>query len=85
MNIDNKILYEEFGLILNQLNIYLRNCPHCGQQVRYKLVDHKFARVHCPMGCGCVTVVLNKEKGPKDNLSMVRLAAVRWNGGHWDE
>ena len=85
MNTENKILYEEFGLILSQLNMYLRNCPHCNQPVRYMLIDKKFAQVHCPLGCGCVTVVLNKEKGPKDNLAMVRLAAVRWNSGKLDE
>lgn len=85
MNTENKILYEEFGLILSQLNMYLRNCSHCNQPVRYMLIDKKFAQVHCPLGCGCVTVVLNNEKGPKDNLAMVRLAAVRWNSGKWDE
>ena len=74
-----------FSLLLETTGLYLRNCPHCNQPVRYMLIDKKFAQIHCPLGCGCVTVVLNKEKGPKDNLSMVRLAVMRWDGGHWDE
>ena len=85
MNTENKILYEEFGLILNQLNMHLRDCPHCGQPVRYKLVHNRFAQVHCPMGCGCVTVVVAEEDEPHNDCRLVQFAVHRWNSGKWDE
>lgn len=77
MNIKKK----EFFEIYHKNGLILKQCPHCRRFIETMCDTGKFARVYCPSGCGCATVVNSKQMTDEQ---MIVKVVEKWNKGEWD-
>lgn len=63
----------------------LKCCPQCGSYIHNMYEDGLYARVYCPFGCGCVTIVNERGSNKMTDEEMAVKAVEKWNSGEWDE